>query len=253
MANWHTPFWLSAICLVTACGPNTPQTDSQTEIGTTAEPTAEQVDNGASQSDPSSKEVPVASQPLKAESEQLQDTTVVPGERVGPVTPDTSRVDLVDLFGEAALEDTEIPVGEGFTESGTKVNPGTEQAFSIIWMDSSQAKPATVKDFGTAWQTPEGIQIGTPMTELTSILGNFDLYGFGWDYGGTIDLESSDLANYYGLLILRLQPVEPAAWQQNADAFQAVQGDKLISSEDPNLSDLNLVVDEMIIYLNPPN
>ncbi|MEM1310613.1 MAG: hypothetical protein AAGF98_14155 [Cyanobacteria bacterium P01_H01_bin.153] len=181
----------------------------------------------------------------------LADTTVVPGDRVGPVTNDTSRADLATMFGEAALEDTEIAVGEGFTESGTVVTPEQGKSFAVIWVDESQSEPATVKDFGPAWQTPEGIGIGTDLAELQQILGPFELYGFGWDYGGTLVLEGSSLSNYHGALVLRLQPATAALIEQQPNAFESVQGDKLLSSDDPNLADLNLVVDEMIVYLSP--
>ena len=183
---------------------------------------------------------------------QLTDTTIVPGDRVGPITSDTSRSDLVNMFGEAVLADTEVAVGEGFTESGTVVADGSEQTLAVIWVDDRQAEPATVKDFGPVWQTPEGIGVGTSFDELQAILGPFELYGFGWDYGGTLVLENSNLSDYYGSLILRVQPADPDLFQQEAGAFQALQGDKLISSEDPNLPALDLVVDEMIVYINPP-
>uniref|UniRef100_A0A8T6QTT2 Uncharacterized protein n=1 Tax=Lyngbya confervoides BDU141951 TaxID=1574623 RepID=A0A8T6QTT2_9CYAN len=183
---------------------------------------------------------------------QLSDTLIVPGDRVGPITSDTSRDRLVELFGEAALTDTEVAVGEGFTESGTVVAAGSDSAFAVIWVDDSQAEPATVKDFGTDWATPEGISIGTSFAELQEILGPFELYGFGWDYGGTLVLEGSNLSDYYGVLILRVQPADPDLFQQQAGAFQALLGDKLIASDNPSLPELNLVVDEMIVYINPP-
>lgn len=252
MANWHLPLWLSLLCAVTvACGSNLPQsTDRPTEI--TPEKVASQ--DSAEPSDAPAKAETNATEAStsQAQATVLQDTTIIPGEQVGPVTRETSRADLVEIFGEAALNDSEIAVGEGFTESGTEVNLGTDQAFSVIWVDSSQTQPATVKDFGSAWQTPEGIKVGIPFSELQQILGSFDLYGFGWDYGGTVVLEGSELSNYYGSLILRLQPTNPDTFQQQPEAFQAVQGDKLIASEDPNLPPLDLAVSEMIVYLNPP-
>ena len=273
MANWHTPLWLSAVCWMSiACSPETPPADSlsadipskptseesisepepagNSEPTENSEPTAPRSTSDVTQSNPSQTDPTVTSQALT--TAPLQDTTVIPGERVGLITRDTSRVDLVEMFGEAALQDSEIAVGEGFTESGTEVNRETNQAFSVIWVDSSQSRPATVKNFGPDWQTPEGIQVGTSFSDLQTVLGDFQLYGFGWDYGGTIVLEGSDLSNYYGSLILRLQPIDEATFQQQPEAFQAVLGDKLISSQDPNLLPLDLAVSEMVVYLNPP-
>lgn len=249
MAQWHLPIWISALCLLTACGSNVPASDSSSTGNADAEEAIAQPNSSTTELE----SVPVGanSSPSEVDLAALAEPIIVPGDRVGPVTADTSRTDLVELFGEAALEDTEIPVGEGFTEFGTTVYSDTEKAFSVIWVDDSQEKPATIKDFGAAWQTPHGIQIGMPFAELQEILGPFDLYGFGWDYGGTVVLEGSNLDEYYGLLILRLQP-DAAAVQQEAKAFQAVQGDKLIAAEDPNLLPLDLEVNEIIVYLNSP-
>ncbi|NEQ46205.1 MAG: hypothetical protein F6K00_22760 [Leptolyngbya sp. SIOISBB] len=243
MARWHFLLGLGLLTSLSACGLTT-DTDSSAPESLPAESVA--ADDTALETD----EPPSASPETMS---QLTDTVVVPGDRVGPITSDTSRADLVDMFGEAVLADTEVAVGEGFTESGTVVADGSEQTFAVIWVDDRQAEPATVKDFGPVWQTPEGVGIGTSFAELQGILGPFELYGFGWDYGGTLVLENSNLSDYYGSLILRVQPSNPELFQQEAGAFQALQGDKLISSEDPNLPDLDLVVDEMIVYINPPS
>ncbi|MEM9005395.1 MAG: hypothetical protein AAGE59_17960 [Cyanobacteria bacterium P01_F01_bin.86] len=236
----------------TAPGAETPTTDpsltaaAQPEIASTetveAQPDASTAPSSAPEAQPDIAQV---------ESGEAQaDTIVVPGERVGPVTLATTRADLAEIYGENALADTEIPVGEGFTESGTTVNAGSDQAFAIIWTDATQTQPATVMDFGPAWQTPEGLKLGTSFAELKSTAGGFSLYGLGWDYEGTVILEGSNLAQYHNLLLLRLGP-KPDAITQYPNEYQAVLGDKLLSSDDPNLPPLDLSVYEMIVYLTP--
>ncbi|MGF1457593.1 MAG: hypothetical protein ACFBSG_01055 [Leptolyngbyaceae cyanobacterium] len=239
---------LSLASLLIACGSTAPSN--------TATSTSPKVDDSANAESPQPTSEPEVtdrgeSQPKNAQS--AIDTRVVPGERVGEVTSDTNRADLAAQFGESALTDTEIPVGEGFTEFGTRVNDDLPTAFAVIWVDASQSAPATAQAFGPAWQTVEGIGVGTTFAELQQILGAFSLYGFGWDYGGTIVLEGSNLSEYYGSLILRLQPADPSTRQTEAAAFEAVQGDRLIASSDPNLLALDLVVSEMIVYLDPPD
>lgn len=248
MAKQSALIWFSLLFLYlsAACSSGQPTADKGSQedvpVETTATPTQD-VDTANAQ--PAEAAASVA-------ATATVETTIIPGERVGPVTPDTSRADLVNWFGEAALQDTDIPVGEGFTEAGTTVNAGSDQAFSIIWADERQSQPATVKDLGPAWQTPEGLHIGTTFDQLQTVLGEFDLYGFAWDYGGTVVLKGSNLAAYDGQLILRLQPTL-AAVTGSPEAFQAVTGDRLISSNNPNLSALELVVDDMIVYLTPPD
>ncbi|MDB9527980.1 hypothetical protein PN498_18445 [Oscillatoria sp. CS-180] len=258
--RWRALVWATALCLTAGCSAQEPVSDradvSPKSDMSTPQQTSEAAENWSDKS-PSSEaflESTNVSKANSSSSSQLaqaidSDLTIVPGERVGPVSETTSRADLAEIFGEAALDDTEIAVGEGFTESGTVVNAGTDQAFSVIWLDNDRTQPLLIRDFGSAWQLSEGIQIGTSFSRLQTLLGSFDLYGFGWDYGGTVVLEGSNLEAYYGMLILRLQP-DSAAIAQSSEALQAVQGDELFSSDNPNLAMLNLTVDEMLVYLS---
>ncbi|WP_017301412.1 hypothetical protein [Nodosilinea nodulosa] len=177
------------------------------------------------------------------------DFLVVPGQRVGPVTAETSRADLSARYGAAALQDGPIQMGEGTTEPGTVVNPGPDRQFSVVWQDASQTRPQLIKDFGPAWQTPEGLGVGAPYVAVKAALGSFQLYGFAWDYGGTVVLEGSQLEQYNGYLILRLNPSE-AALAQHAEAYQAVMGDELFASDNPNLDVLKPSVYEMVVYFD---
>lgn len=190
---------------------------------------------------------PAVSQATPAQELDLQ---VVPGDRVGPVTANTNRQDLVTLFGAAQLRDQDVEIGEGMTEPGTVVNLGGDRNFTIIWTDASRSKIAVVRDFGAAWKTPQGIGLGSSFAELQQVLGEFQLYGFAWDYGGTLSLENSKLSQYDGLLILRVAP--PAAVSPDSAAYQAVLGDTLYPSSDPNFQTLNLSVNEMMVYLTRP-
>ncbi|MEO1400638.1 MAG: hypothetical protein AAFV72_05210 [Cyanobacteria bacterium J06635_1] len=179
----------------------------------------------------------------------LTNTAVIPGERVGPITRETSREDLAALFGEDRLSDEPVNIGEGFTEPGTVVDLGPEQSFTIVWQDGSRAQPAVVRDFGPAWQTPEGLGVGTSFEELKTVLGTFQLYGFAWDYEGSLVFEDSQLDAYQGQLTLRVTP-DPAAIANHENAYQALVGDVLFPSNDPNLDPLDISVYEMIVYLS---
>jgi hypothetical protein len=207
---------------------------------------------------PDQRAEPIASEPLPeiattdlANAEVgLSDTVVVPGKRVGPVTPTTSREDLVRLFGEDQLKDEEVNVGEGFTEPGTVVDLGEDRRFTLVWTDDTRSKPLMAKDFGPAWQTPEGLGMGTSMAELKQKLGAFELFGFGWDYGGSIVLEDTPLDEYHGELFLRVRPTQAAIAQHRA-AYEALLGDGTFDSNDPHMEPLEPFVYDMTVYLNP--
>jgi len=178
------------------------------------------------------------------------DLTVIPGERVGEIDARTSRAELAELYGEENLTDEEVHVGEGLFEPGTTLDMGEGRSLSIIWSDETRTQPLEVRDLGYAWKLPEGIGVGTTFEELKTVLGTFELTGFGWDYGGTVFLEGTPLAEYDSLVWIRLNPADGAI-AGNSEAFEAVMGDRMISSEDPNLTALDLQVDEIGIYLNP--
>lgn len=180
-----------------------------------------------------------------------EDYTVIPGQRVGQVTDSTSRQQLAELYGEANLTDTDIQMGEGFTEPGTIVSFGNEPQFAVVWLDASRSRPLMARNFNPDWKTPEGIGVGTSYATLQTQLGNFQIYGFAWDYGGTLSLEGSQLDQYYGELLLRVEPSE-ASIDANPEAYQASMGDRLIPSTDPNLAQLDISVVDMMVYLNDP-
>lgn len=178
-----------------------------------------------------------------------KDYIIIPGERVGPVTSVTSRDELAQLYGEERLEDQPVAMGEGTTESGTLVNLGNDQQFAIVWRDETQAQPLLAKDFGSAWQTPEGLGVGVSFATVKSVLGNFQLYGFAWDYEGSLVLEGSNLDKYYGDLLLRVRPSQKSV-EAHPKEYQAVMGDSLFAGDDPNLEPLDIEVYEMTVYLN---
>jgi hypothetical protein len=196
--------------------------------------------------------VTVAPHAIAPNNAQNSTNLVIPGERVGPITAETTREDLVAMFGADNVRDEDIHVGEGFFEPGTILELEDGRSLSLLWTDETRTEIAAVKDFGPAWHTPEDIGIGTSFTELQSKLGEFELYGLAWDYGGTVVLEDSQLDQYDGLLILRLQP-DPEAQERSPNAWQAVAGDELFSSSNPNFQDLGLTVGEMIVYFSAPN
>jgi hypothetical protein len=178
------------------------------------------------------------------------DTTIVPGDHVGPITATTSYQDLRDQFGAAALTDTEVAVGEGFFEPGTALDLGEGRSLSILWEDDARTRPAEIRNIGAAWKLAEGIGLGTSFADLESALGAFELSGFGWDYGGTLSLEGTALDAYSDVLVLRVQP-DPTAIESAKPQFEAVLGEDMISHDNPNLPPLKLTVTDMIVYLTP--
>ncbi|HBW32526.1 hypothetical protein H6G49_19285 [Nostoc sp. PCC 7120 = FACHB-418] len=186
-----------------------------------------------------------------AQAPQLTDTLIVPGERVGPVTRKTTRRDLAKTFGASRLVDKTIAGAEGIGSfAATQVNLSRGRSFLVVWSDKTRTKPSDVRELGSAWKTREGIGVGTPWSELRNKLGNFKLFGLGWDYGGTILLESSKLSRYQGKLIVRVEAATNAGEKYPND-YRAVSGDGTFSSGDRHWKPLGMKVSQVIVILNP--
>lgn len=190
--------------------------------------------------------------PIAPTTDPLADTTVIPGQRVGPITPQTSRQDLSRLFGEAKLQDQDVGIGEGESEPGTRIELGPERSLSVVWADASRTQAIAVRQLGPAWRTPQGLGLGSSFADLQAQLGPFELFGFGWDYGGTVLLANTQLAQYQETLILRLYPTQITAdGLQNAD-YKAVLGDGQFASTNPHMQALQPKVVDMVVRLAPP-
>ncbi|MFN6497142.1 MAG: hypothetical protein RMX65_009080 [Nostoc sp. DedQUE01] len=186
-----------------------------------------------------------------AKSQSLTDTLIVPGERVGPITRTTTKQDLVKLFGASRVVDKTIPGAEGigsFPATQLKLDRG--RSLLVVWSDNTRTKPLDVRNLGSAWKTREGIGVGTPLSELRKKLGNFKLYGLGWDYGGTILLDSTKLSRYQGKMILRVDAA-PSAYEKFPNHYQAVSGDGTFSSSNSHWKPLGIKLSEIIVLLNP--
>lgn len=229
---------LGLVGLLAACGQPPADSTPSGPDATASAPTLET--DSAPAAVPNAVDDPGSSEVAAAD----WDTVIVPGERVGPVTAATTYADLVAIFGPEALQDGEIHLGEGFTTLGTVVDSGRDRHFTVIWADDSRQQVIEVREFGSAWTTPEGIGPGSSLTDLQRVLGPFEFSGFGWDYGGTVLLTDTALAAYDGLLFLRLQP-------DNWDAPELAEfiGDRPFAADNPALAALNLTVDTVVVRL----
>lgn len=206
--------------------------------------TTEEQNTGNSQTLSSQKPVEAKVDYLKP----VNDTFIIPGTRIGLITADTTRADLVELYGETNLKDDVVLRGEGTISFPiTKVNSTTPGALTIFWTDRSRNKISHVSGIGSQWKMLEGGSgIGTSMSGLREILGEFELNGFGWDNGGFVYLEGTNLSKYQDKLGLRLSP-DQNAFSKNQKQFNAVSGDRRFSSTNPNLKPLDVRVSEMVV------
>lgn len=191
---------------------------------------------------------------------EAPDRVVVPGERVGMVTGQTSEDSIRQLLEGDQLIRSEIEVGEGFCYPGTVLFPGTQQRMEVTWQDDARLSPAIVRidARGAPWQTAGGIRVGSTLRELEEANGGpFLFLGFGWDYGGRVSdwmggaMTPPEVDGRPGLVVVLEADSLGAFMERNDPAAQGLAGDHEISSERPGLESLGIHVAGMEVALGP--
>jgi len=176
-------------------------------------------------------------------------------------TAHTTREDLVRRYGAANVSDRDIDIGEGETEPGTVVfSSDPQRTIEILWKDSGAKRaPKQVQIQGqvSLWKSAHGISLGTSLKELEHINGGlFLLFGFNWDYSGTVTswkggtlekelpgtTEKEPQGN--GRVILRLDTPPGANLAESESA--EVAGDREFSSQHPVMQKINPRVYQII-------
>lgn len=174
-------------------------------------------------------------------------TLVVPGKSVGPITPQYKRADLVKAFGAANVKDAKIPVGEGETTPGVVVFPkDPKRRLEITWVKSKRVGDIRFTGQSSLWHTADGITLGTTLAQLQELNGvPFKFSGFGWDYGGTVlSWEKGKLEKSLKNVWLTLDP------SAEASDYQGVIGDGSFLSSDVLKKSLPIAVWQIRVELN---
>jgi hypothetical protein len=127
----------------------------------------------------------------------INDWTVVPGVRAGPIKAGTTHDDVRRLFPSDTVIDEEIELDEGLLRPGTIVFKNAPSERLAIFWDSKEpdAHPKEIflcfgRRWGPCrWRASAGIQVGTALRDLERMNGKpFTVAAFGWIMGGTCSL-----------------------------------------------------------------
>ncbi len=177
------------------------------------------------------------------------DTTIVPGKRVGPITPNTTYADLVQLFGKQRLSVKKVYSAEGHVEfSGTAIALGKNRSIVVAWQNFKKIRPFQVIISDPTWKTTEGIGIGTSLATLRQILGEFKITGLYWDYGNqVVGLSPAMQARYTGLRIS--VDADYTAGRRFPADLKAVTGDGVtLLASNPHWKPLKMHVSALSVY-----
>lgn len=157
------------------------------------------------------------------------------------IRADDDEGELRRRLGNEQVRADTVWVGEGMFELGTVLYPDDPlRRLSVQWADTAaRARPEYVRleDEGSIWRLHPDVGLGTSLHQLEELNdGPFDMYGFGWDYGGTVaDWRGGRLGELWGdRVILRLRP----RMRERANLEQQVLGERVYQSSHPAMREL---------------
>lgn len=189
--------------------------------------------------------------PQEAEQTSAQNNWLaIPNKSVGKITPDMTEKDIIEAYGSERVKRDSLHVGEGFYIQSTVVFPDTPNELRIAWEEGKNFEKINriiVKQDKAEWQTPDGLKIGSTLQKVIDLNDtHFNFWGFDWDYAGSVS--SWEGGNFDGKgLGVRLN-YQVSFDDLDPKAVQAVVGDQEISSSEPALKDMQVVVSEMFFY-----
>ena len=174
---------------------------------------------------------------------QPSDSEIVMGEKVGPVARDSTVRSLERALGKPQVVTKTVRNElEGIDETISTVFPGSPKEMLVFWEHGAPVRVA-IRRKHSPWRSPAGLGVGSSLLSIEEANGGgFGLFGFGWDYGGSV-------ATWKGGRLARQHAAGHLAkvWfrnHENADqkAIEKVLGDKVFSSGHPAIQTLNPVV-----------
>ncbi len=182
------------------------------------------------------------------------DTLIIPGKSVGKINKSTTYTDLVKLYSKQRLTAKKVYAPEGQVEfAGTLITLGKNRSLTVVWKDKTKKQILWVIVQDPAWKTTEGLGVGSDLTKLRQIIGEFKITGLYWDYGNlVVDLSPAKQAQFNGLLLK--VDVDPQAAKKFPKDLQAVMGDRVtLPASSPRWKRLNIRVSVMDVYFLKPS
>jgi hypothetical protein len=179
------------------------------------------------------------------------DYLILPGERVGFITVNTTEEDIKNHVKPEEYKREIIQGREGFRRWGMILYPGTDREMTIYWKSETQEvsmgdwwkkgeenwkEPPVfrnpqfvyIENSHSPWHTAEGVKINSTLEKLEQLNGRpFTFFGWGWDGSGMLySWEDGKLSPF---LYPQLNVI---GWEKNG-APNSVTGEKELRSDSP--------------------
>jgi hypothetical protein len=162
----------------------------------------------------------------------------------GPFARNATHAGLVKAFGPGNVSVQKVGIGEGETVTASVIFPRDKaRRVEVLWIDEKRRRrPSEIRvSTGSRWRTAQGVAVGMPLAQVETINGKpFQMYGFGWDYGGTAnEWQDGKLAARSGDCVLWLR------FDQTQRTDADIDGERSFSSDDKGMRSAAPVVEEM--------
>lgn len=193
-------------------------------------------------------DLPGASRPSLAPVSNSQ-FDIRPGKSLGPIKVNTSEQDLIQIYGASNLGRANVVTSGNKQEASTVVYPNTNDEIRIVWKDVNRTKIKAIylDKPKSQWRMLNGLYVGMPVLDLCKAnRAPVTFYGFDWEYGGTVNaFGKGDLERHKKYFYVVLDPT--GVKKSNLGGFK---GNKLFSSNDIGVEQLNLHVKRIVVYLD---
>jgi hypothetical protein len=156
-----------------------------------------------------------------------------------------SAQSLAASYGAGNVVEQRLPGVEGESYTATVLFPNDPaRRLEIVWRDAAKTAPASViaTGVGSLWVGPHDLSIGDGLADTERANGRpFQLWGFGWDYGGWVsDWQGGAFAAADGCNVrARFQARGNPSAASGDSAFMS--SDAAVRAADPAVSEFGLM------------
>ena len=153
---------------------------------------------------------------------------------VGLIGHETSRKQLERAVGKDHVVDHRFDQGEGIFLPGVKVMPGTPYELNL---QTDGETIERIEIVGGAIALDNGVRVGSTLAELRTTLGPFEMFGFGWDHGGTLIASGFEPPGFE--VAVQTQPADPKGHTFTPKGLEVLRGgDQRFPSTHPGLDEI---------------
>lgn len=173
---------------------------------------------------------------------------------------ETTFDDLVQIFGASNVIEAEIHEDEGFFDFGALIFPGSADEVEVFWHDPEirqSLRKVRIKGSSSSWKVPNGLELGLDLRSIEALNRRpVRLYGFGWEYEGTVrsweNGQLEPLGDSSCRLIVRFGADFSKVPRERIVEHGNVTGSDIYSSGHPTMQLLNPSVRELSLLLDRP-